>query len=82
MLKNQNLYLTDNELKLVNGGAKTLDEADDTEMAHGGMKLIIDGEVVILYNDGDSGFRCTIHGIEYKFSNEEVAELLHENMSA
>ena len=75
------LQLADQELDMVYGGAKTLVEIDDTEIPTGGLKIEIDGELVTLINDGDKGFYYVVHGKEYKLTNEEVANLLHEMLN-
>lgn len=62
--------------------AKTTVSIDDTKMASGGMKMEVEGEMVTLQNDGDKGFKCTVNGKEYKFSNEEIAAMLHEQLKA
>lgn len=62
--------------------AKTTVSIDDTKMASGGMKMEVEGEMVTLQNDGDRGFKCTVNGKEYKFSNEEIAAMLHEQLKA
>lgn len=80
-MKTQTGYLTDEVLNIVSGGNKTLIGPDDSEPLQGGLRLMIDGEWVILYQDGPDGFKCTINGKEYRFSNAEVAELLHEQLS-
>ncbi len=72
--------IAENALDIVNGGAKTIVNVDDTKPTEGGLKLMIDGELVTLYNDGDDGFYCFINGKEYKFSNAEIAEMLHEQL--
>ena len=72
--------LEDNALDLVHGGAKSLVEVDDTKMASGSMTLEIEGETVILVNDGDHGFRCTVNGKEYRFTDAEIAQMLKEQL--
>jgi YHS domain-containing protein len=60
--------------------AKTMVAIDDTKMSSGGMKMEVEGEEVVLENDGNSGFKCNVNGKEYKFSNEEIAAMLHEQL--
>lgn len=60
--------------------AKTMVAIDDTKMASGGMKMEVEGEMVTLQNDGNEGFKCTVNGKEYKFSNDEIAAMLHEQL--
>lgn len=72
--------LTDDALGIVNGGAKTIVEVDDTKTASGGMKLEVEGEEVFLINDGDKGFRCTVNGKEYRFSLAEIEEMLRQQL--
>ena len=40
----------------------------------------VEGEEVMLENDGNSGFKCTVNGKDYRFSNEEIAAMLHEQL--
>ena len=72
--------LADDSLDVVAGGAKTTVEIDDTKMAYGGMKMEVEGEMVILENDGDKGYRCTVNGKEYSFSNAEIEEMLRQQL--
>ena len=60
--------------------AKTMVAIDDTKMSSGGMKMEVEGEEVMLENDGDSGFKCHVNGNEYRFSNEEIAAMLHDQL--
>lgn len=60
--------------------AKTMVAIDDTKMSSGGMKMEVEGEEVVLENDGNSGFKCNVNGKEYRFSNEEIAAMLHEQL--
>lgn len=60
--------------------AKTQVTIDDTKLSSGGMKMEVEGEMVTLENDGNSGFKCHVNGKEYKFSNEEIANMLHEQL--
>ena len=61
--------------------AKTMVAIDDTKMASGGMKMEVAGELVTLQNDG-KGFKCTVNGKEYKFSDDEIAAMLHEQLKS
>ena len=72
--------LADDELGLVTGGAKTTVEIDDTKMASGTMRLEVEGEMVTLENDGDGGYRCTVNGKEYRFTDAEIAEMLRQQL--
>ena len=60
--------------------AKTQVTIDDTKLSSGGMKMEVEGEEVMLENDGNSGFKCTVNGKDYRFSNEEIAAMLHEQL--
>lgn len=73
--------LTDEGLDIVTGGAKTMVEVDDTKMAQGGLKMEIEGEEVILQNDDDKGFYCVVNGKEYRFTNDEIMEMLHRQLN-
>ena len=72
--------LADDELDVVTGGAKTTVEIDDKKMAYGGMLMEVEGEMVILENDGDKGYKCTVNGKEYSFSNAEIEEMLRQQL--
>ena len=72
--------LADDSLDVVAGGAKTTVEIDDTKMAYGGMKMEVEGEMVVLENDGDKGYKCTVNGKEYRFSDAEIEEMLRESL--
>lgn len=72
--------LADDALNIVTGGAKTTVEIDDTKMAHGSMCVEIEGETVTLVNDGESGYKGTVNGKEYRFTDAEVAEMLRQMM--
>lgn len=73
--------MSDDALDKVTGGAKTTVEIDDTKMSSGGMKMEIEGETVTLYNDGESSFKCTVNGKEYRFTNDEIAEMLRQRLN-
>ena len=60
--------------------AKTMLAIDDTKMSSGGMKMEIDGEEVLLENDGDHAFKCNVRGKKYRFSDEEIAAMLHDQL--
>ena len=72
--------LTERELVPVNGGTKTVIAVDDTQPAQGGLRMYINGELVTLYPDGEGGFYCTVNGKEYRFTNAEIAEMLHRQL--
>ena len=61
--------------------AKTMVAIDDTKMASGGMKMEVEGEMVTLQNDEENGgFKCTVGGKEYRFSDAEIAAMLHDQL--
>lgn len=72
--------LADDALDVVYGGAKTHVAVDDSKMAESGMKLEVEGVEVMLVNDGDNGYKCTVNGKEYRFSNAEIEELLRRQL--
>ena len=72
--------LTLEELKNVTGGAKTIIMVDDTQPTQGGLKMLIEGEWVILSDDGKGCFYCTLNGKEYRFTYDEIAEMLHQQL--
>ena len=72
--------LADDSLDVVAGGAKTIVVIDDTKTASGGLRMEIEGEMVTLENDGDNGYKCTVNGKEYRFSDAEIEEMLRQRM--
>lgn len=62
--------------------AKTMVSIDDTKMSSGGMQMEVDGEMVTLQNAAEGGFKCTVNGKEYKFTDAEIADMLHEQLKA
>ena len=71
--------LKDGALKTVNAGSKTEISVDDT-IIPSGFKIEIEGEMVTLIDDGNNGFTCTVNGKEYRFTYEEVAEMIRKQM--
>jgi|GEM_PF-3920225 len=62
--------------------AKTQVTIDDTKLSSGGMKMEVEGEMVTLQNDGDHAFKCEVNGKEYKFSDDEIAAMLHDQLKS
>ncbi len=65
--------------------AKTVVTIEDTKSAaggkgEGGMKMEVEGEMVTLQNDENGGFKCTVNGKEYHFSDAEIATMLHDQL--
>ena len=79
-IENKKNRLTLEELKNVTGGAKTDIMVDDTQPTQGGLKMLIEGEWVILSDDGEGCFYCTLNGKEYRFTYDEIAEMLHQQL--
>ena len=61
--------------------AKTQVTIDDTKLSSGGMKMEVEGEEVTLQNDEkNGGFMCTVNGKVYRFSDQEIAAMLHSQL--
>ena len=64
--------------------AKTVVTIEDTKSAAGGegkgMKMEVEGELVTLQNDEKGGFKCTVNGKEFHFSDAEIATMLHDQL--
>ena len=63
--------------------AKTQVTIDDTKLSSGGMKMEVEGEEVTLQNDEENGgFKCTVNGKIYRFSDKEIASMLHDQLKS